>query len=61
MSGHPGVHHGVPLAANGGHLLLNQEMEGDFYHEQEAHNMDERMMNNFRPNQMNGFNQNRMQ
>lgn len=53
MGGHAGVHH-VPLSANGPHMILNQEMDEGFYHEQDAHNMDERLMN-FRPNQMNGY------
>lgn len=61
MGGHPGVHHGVSLSANGPHMLLNQEMDEGFYHEQDAQHMDERMLNNFRPNQMNGYGQNRMQ
>lgn len=62
MGGHPGVHHGVPLSANGTHLLLDQQMDGEFYHDQEPHNVDERMMGgNFRTGQMGNFNQNRMQ
>ena len=44
-----GGHHGVPLAANGSHLMLDNPLDGDFYHD-EPHDMNERLINNFRPN-----------
>lgn len=59
LMGHHGVHHGVPLAANGQPMMMEHE---DFFHEQDPHDMNERLMSNFRQNHMpgGGFNQSRM-
>jgi len=60
MGGLSGVHHGVPLAANGSHMMLDSSLDVDFYHDQDSHDMNERLINNFRPNQMPNFNVSRM-
>ena len=57
LGGHQ-VPHGVALP-NG--LILDQPIDDNFYHDQEPHGLDERMMNNFRQGAMGNFNQSRLQ
>jgi len=33
MGNHPGVHPGVSISANGQHILLEQPMDNDYYHD----------------------------